>query len=87
MYAPVRAVHGPDPRGSPGPGRQPAPVSPDEGRQRRPMFTKPAGVFLQLLGAAAVIVGVMMFAAAAQGPGVVALIVGVGLLWLGRQTR
>lgn len=51
------------------------------------MFTKPAGIFLQLLGAAAVIVGVMMFAATAQGPGVVALIVGVGLLLLGRQTR
>jgi len=55
--------------------------------ERKPMFTKPAGVFLQLLGAVGVIVGIGMLASGGMGGGVVATLVGVGLLWLGRQSR
>jgi hypothetical protein len=56
-------------------------------KERKPMFTKPAGVFLQLLGAVAVIGGTGMLASGGMEGGVVATIVGFGLLWLGRQTH
>jgi hypothetical protein len=51
------------------------------------MFTKPAGIFLQLLGAVAVVGGVLLLAVTAVGSGLVAALIGVGLLWLGRQTH
>jgi hypothetical protein len=54
--------------------------------ERKPMFSKPAGVFLQLLGAVAVIAGGLMVDSGSGGSAV-AILVGVGLLWLGRQTR
>lgn len=56
-------------------------------KERPPMLTKPAGVFLQLLGAVAVIVGIAMLASDSKELGVVATLIGVGLLWFGRQTR
>jgi hypothetical protein len=52
------------------------------------MLTKLAGVFLQLLGAAGIIVGLGMLAS--RDPGlrsVVITLIGAGLLWLGRQTH
>jgi hypothetical protein len=52
------------------------------------MFTKPEGVFLQLLGPVALIGGiVMLVSGVAIVPGVVVVFVGVGLFWLGRQTH
>jgi hypothetical protein len=52
------------------------------------MFTKPAGCFIQLLGAVAVIVGILMLASGYWALGSVAVtLVGVALLWRGRQMR
>ena len=52
------------------------------------MLTKLAGVFLQLLGAAGIIVGLGMLASRDTGLGsVVMTLLGAGLLWLGRQTH
>ena len=52
------------------------------------MLTKLAGVFLQLLGAAGIIVGLGMLASREPGlSGVVMAFLGAGLLWLGRQTH
>ena len=52
------------------------------------MFTKAAGVFLQLLGGLAVFMGVASLTKDGVNPfGVVAILVGVGLMWLGRRTR
>ena len=52
------------------------------------MLTKAAGVFLQLLGAAGIIVGLGMLASRDTGLGsVVMTLVGAGLLWLGRQSK
>jgi hypothetical protein len=52
------------------------------------MFTKPAGCFIQLLGAVAVIVGILMLASGYWALRSVAVtLVGVALLWRGRQMR
>jgi hypothetical protein len=53
------------------------------------MLTKPAGCFVQGIGAFAVILGVIVLAGTESfvGFGVVAVLVGLGLLWLGRKTR
>jgi hypothetical protein len=52
------------------------------------MLSKPVGIFLQLLGAVAVMVGIATLASGALVlGGVVMTLFGVGLLWLGRQTR
>jgi hypothetical protein len=51
------------------------------------MLTRPAGVFLQLLGAVAVIAGIAMLASDIPWfGGVVVTLIGAGLLWLGQQT-
>ena len=43
------------------------------------MLTKPAGVFLQMLGGAILIIGVLLMVA--SGGVVLALVLGLGLLW------
>ena len=52
------------------------------------MFTKPTGVFLKLLGGLALFMGVASLSKdGVKLFGVVAILVAVGLMWLGRQTR
>lgn len=51
-----------------------------------PLLTKPAGWFVQLIGAVVVIVGVLMTSTRTEA-GIVTLVIGLALLWLGRQTR
>jgi membrane protein implicated in regulation of membrane protease activity len=52
-----------------------------------PMLTRPVGVFLQVLGAVAVIAGSAMLAFDIPWfGGVVVTLIGAGLLWLGQQT-
>jgi hypothetical protein len=50
------------------------------------MLTKPAGVFVQLLGLIA-LVGVPASMGYSTGSWIVGLLVCLGLLWLGRKTR
>jgi hypothetical protein len=56
-------------------------------------LTKPAGCFVQLVGAPLVILGVLYTllapshgSAGALGVGVILLTTGIAILWLGRQT-
>jgi membrane protein implicated in regulation of membrane protease activity len=53
------------------------------------MLTKPAGVFLQMLGWASLIIGVLLMVASGGLVlgGVLALVLGLGLLWVGRRTH
>jgi membrane protein implicated in regulation of membrane protease activity len=53
------------------------------------MLTKPAGVFLQMLGWAVLIIGVLLMVASGGLVlgGVLALVLGLGLLWFGRRTH
>jgi hypothetical protein len=51
------------------------------------LLTKPAGVFVQLLGAVLLISGFAGLNVGAYGLGIVLIVASVGLFWLGRQTH
>lgn len=54
------------------------------------MLTKPAGVFVQIVGGLVLIVGVLMLTDLSHGmlgTALTATGAGVGLLWMGRATR
>jgi hypothetical protein len=52
--------------------------------KRRPWFTKPAGVFVQLVSAVVLVVGLVMIAAR-PAPGALVLALGIFGMWAGRQ--
>jgi hypothetical protein len=53
------------------------------------LVSKPAGVFLQLIGAALIFGGIVnVSGSSGNGPtGVLLFILGGGLLWIGRKTK
>jgi len=57
---------------------------PEQSRQRSGL-TKPAGVFVQLLGAGSLIVGLLSMIAGFYEVGIVGVLIGLGLLWVGGQ--
>ena len=57
------------------------------GKTGKPLLTKPAGVFVQLLGLFFLLASPFAFARGGALPGVLVALVAIGCFWLGRQTR
>ena len=53
---------------------------------RKPLLTKPAGVFIQLLGVFFLFLGFLMLVINVM-LGILVIALAIGLLWLGRQTH
>jgi hypothetical protein len=50
-------------------------------------LTKPAGVFVQVLGGAALVLGLVSVLAGHMGAGTIVTLIGAGLMAIGRQTK
>lgn len=55
---------------------------------RKPLLTKPAGVFVQILGLVTLLSGLAMLVRSRENTlaGVMVVLIAIGLFWFGRQT-